>query len=239
MQPAHADGRFRAALDVTLDLRLASVGSRALAQAVDSVILTALMGGAGLLCLGAWGMAAAAGQADAGAWALAAFVVLIFALQSGYFLVFEQVWHGQTPGKRWVGLRVVTDDGAVPGLAACTIRNLLRTIDMLPGGYTLGVVAALFSARGKRLGDLAAGTVVVVEEPPSAAPARRWSTGLAPDEVRALEAWFARAPELLPERRDALGARLLAALRARHPELRPVDDVPAADALAALFPAEG
>lgn len=59
MQPAHADGRFRAALDVTLDLRLASVGSRALAQAVDSVILTALMGGAGMLCLGAWAGAAA------------------------------------------------------------------------------------------------------------------------------------------------------------------------------------
>ncbi|MFZ5476616.1 MAG: RDD family protein [Myxococcota bacterium] len=236
MANAQPDGRFRAALDVTLDLPLASVGSRALAQAVDGAITTALTMLAGAASFALYGVLEAAGVEDAWAWALVVFLLAFFSIQSGYFLFFEHRWQGQTPGKRLFGLRVVTDEGAAPDFAACTIRNLLRTVDGLPGAYTVGVLFAIASERGKRLGDLAAGTVVVVEESPASHVARRWPPGFGPDEIATLEAWFARAPSLVPSRREALAARLLDALRARHPELRADASLAPADALAALFP---
>ncbi len=86
----------------------------------------------------------------------------------GFFLVqwfmpvaFEVLWEGQTPGKKAVGLRVVTEDGRPLGLGASAIRNLLRVADLLPGGYALGLVSMTLDTSFRRIGDLAAGTLVV------------------------------------------------------------------------------
>jgi uncharacterized RDD family membrane protein YckC len=80
-----------------------------------------------------------------------------------YFLFFETVFHGRTPGKRLTGLRVVSEDGRQLGWSASLLRNLMRMVDSLPAGYLLGVVSMIASPRVQRLGDLVAGTIVIRE----------------------------------------------------------------------------
>lgn len=78
-----------------------------------------------------------------------------------YFLVCEAATGGGSPGKRALGLRVIGDDGLPLGRRASVVRNLLRAVDMLPGSYLIGLIALVASPRGQRLGDMAAGTLVV------------------------------------------------------------------------------
>ena len=87
-------------------------------------------------------------------------VVLLF---DGYFMFFELVMRGQTPGKRSMKIRVVRDDGTPVGANEVLIRNLLRMVDFLPAGYALGAMVMFPSPLAKRLGDIAAGTIVVKE----------------------------------------------------------------------------
>src|SRR5690606_7330784 len=96
-------------------------------------------------------------------WAPALLLLGILVLFYGYFLLFEALDHGRTPGKRLVGLRVISDDGRPMAVQQAVVRNLVRVVDSLPGGYGIGIVAALLSPRAQRLGDMAAGTVVVRE----------------------------------------------------------------------------
>lgn len=88
-------------------------------------------------------------------------LVLMFLVYWVYPIVCEALW-GRTLGKRALGLRVLSRDGAPVGWMAAITRNLLRTVDMLPFGYALGLVSSLFDPHGRRLGDLVAGTVVVL-----------------------------------------------------------------------------
>jgi hypothetical protein len=78
-----------------------------------------------------------------------------------YPVVFEAMWHGQTPGKRAMGLRVVAGDGAPVGWMASFVRNLMRTVDMLPLGYAFGLASSLVDPWSRRLGDIVARTMVV------------------------------------------------------------------------------
>jgi len=80
-----------------------------------------------------------------------------------YFLIFETLFRGRTPGKQLTRLRVVCDGGNVLGWRQSLLRNLLRMVDSLPAGYLVGVVAMLISPRMQRLGDLVAGTIVIRE----------------------------------------------------------------------------
>jgi len=85
-----------------------------------------------------------------------------------YFLyhpVLEVVMHGHTPGKRKAGARIVTVEGTIPTVGSLLIRNVFRLIDCLPGFYMVGLGCCLFSDRRVRLGDMVAGTVLVLEEP--------------------------------------------------------------------------
>ncbi|MBE5314791.1 MAG: RDD family protein [Xanthomonadales bacterium] len=104
-------------------------------------------------------------------------MIAMFALMWLYPVLFELFWRGQTPGKRVLGLRVVHADGTPVGWVASATRNLLRTFDMLPFGYAVGVVSSLLDGRSRRLGDMAAGTLVVHVPPPPRAHA---SIGAAP-----------------------------------------------------------
>lgn len=93
----------------------------------------------------------------------AAVVVIVtsFLLYVGYFAAFEMLWHGQTPGKRAVRLRVIREDGYPLGPLDVLLRNLVRLVDFFPAFYGLGVVVMLLNHRARRLGDIAAGTLVV------------------------------------------------------------------------------
>ena len=100
-----------------------------------------------------------------GVWAAAITVLVIFAIYWGYFVIFETLWSGQTPGKRIMRLRVVREDGRPVRFFEVFTRNLLRlTLDFQPfPTYAIGVISIIFSARSKRVGDFVAGTVVVKE----------------------------------------------------------------------------
>src|ERR1041385_1155375 len=146
---------------VTLDLEIAGVGSRVLAALIDGSIVTAIVVAGILLAgvLGSFGLMPS--SAGGRAWAAALAVGLGFALGNGYFILFEGLRAGQTPGKRMVGIRVVRDTGHPVTLGAAAARNLLRVADFLPPPYLVGLALVAFHPRGKRLGDLVAGTVVV------------------------------------------------------------------------------
>ncbi len=87
----------------------------------------------------------------------------------GYYLFFETLWNGQTPGKKVAGLKVIKDNGSSITIFDATVRNFLRTVDFLPSGYILGALVILLHRKRKRIGDWAAGTMVIkvpVELPP-------------------------------------------------------------------------
>ena len=92
--------------------------------------------------------------------------MVAFGILWGYYIFFETLWHGQTPGKRLSRLRVIRQSGGTIGVWEAIIRNLVRFIDFLPLAYGFGVVSMFASDRARRLGDYAAGTVVVREGAP-------------------------------------------------------------------------
>ena len=153
---------------VTLEATLAGVGSRLAAGIIDQLlrlaVVLALM--ATMAALGASGVFGD----DAGGLAIAVLIVVLFLVQFAYDVLFETLAGGRTPGKRWTGLRVVKVGGAPVGFLASVIRNLLRIVDALPTFYLVGMLAVLFTRNNQRLGDLAAGTIVVRE--------RRQKTGI-------------------------------------------------------------
>jgi len=139
--------------------------------------------------------------------------ILAFVISWGYPILFEVLCQGQTPGKKLMGLYVVHDDGTPIGWPSSITRNLLRAADMLPVGYGLGLVACLLQKQFKRLGDLAAGTLVVYRplpaknrpELPKAAPLRLPFV-LAVDEQRAVLDFAERHQQLSSARRAELAA---------------------------------
>jgi uncharacterized RDD family membrane protein YckC len=148
-----------------------------------------------------------------------------------YPLVFEILWKGQTPGKRWVRLRVVGIGGAPASAAALTLRNALRLVDWLPLGYGAGTIAMFVSERDQRLGDLAAGTVVVREdqaayqeltqEADELRPAPPELRGIAPSVIEAARRLFdpARLRSLDPAVASWCRQETLRRVRASRPDL--------------------
>jgi uncharacterized RDD family membrane protein YckC len=154
---------------VELAFRIAGIGSRFVAILVDSLIIFCayMLVIVGLIMISAAGVAAggAAGEKldTAGKWVQAIIIFLNFLLIWGYFALFEALWRGQTPGKRLMKLRVIKDSGRQITFFESLARNLLRFVDYLPGMYLAGVITMLCNKQNKRLGDLAAGTLVVHE----------------------------------------------------------------------------
>ena len=199
---------------VVLDLEVAGVGSRVLAALVDTgiLIVTAAAGGVLVALLSSYGILPSSGAG--GAWIAALLIGAGFTLWNGYFILFEGLRAGQTPGKRLVGIRVVQDTGHPITTGSAVIRNLLRIADALPPPYLLGLALIAFHPRGKRLGDLVAGTVVVRDRPAptmsraAGAPAEV-AVGIPMDEERfRLLARFANRADLPPDARDRVAASL-------------------------------
>jgi uncharacterized RDD family membrane protein YckC len=183
---------------VALVLRAAGAVPRALAWLVDlAVRATVYVSGATVLGL-------------AGETGMGVMLLLLFVLTWGYPILFEVLWHGQTPGKRALGLRVLRGDGAPVGWLASITRNFLRTVDMLPVLYGAGLVSMLADAHSRRLGDLVADTVVVYVDPPrkpSVLPAgevQRWPVPLGVEEQQALVAFGERSRALSVARQNEL-----------------------------------
>lgn len=150
---------------VPLHFALASIGNRFIACAIDHAIqIGALLALVVLFSI----IASFADLGDritsAPKWVIALLIILIFLLMSGYFAFFEWVWQGQTPGKRWMKLRVIREDGRPISFFEATVRNLLRDFDIMPlPFYSIGLITVFLTNRDQRVGDLVAGTLVVRE----------------------------------------------------------------------------
>lgn len=145
--------------------------------------------------------------------------ILLFAVSWWYMVLFEVLNQGRSPGKQWMGLRVVHDDGTPIGWSASLLRNLLRFVDVLPFGYFLGAISCLQHPAFKRLGDIAAGTLVIYREQPltrpqlpDAQPARP-AFALTLSEQRAVLGFAERQGELSPARTIELAAILVQPLQ--------------------------
>ncbi|KRA41574.1 RDD family protein [Pseudoxanthomonas sp. Root630] len=183
---------------VPLHLPAAGPVPRALAWSIDFAIRLGVLSILGTVL-------ALLGQAGVGLYLIGLFLIFW-----AYPIVFEAVWNGQTLGKKALGLRVVSADGAPVGWLAAITRNLLRTVDMLPFGYAAGLVACLTDTHARRLGDMVAGTLVVHtvgEREHVPAPANEifaLPAGLLPEEQGAVVAFGERAPQLTPSRQEEL-----------------------------------
>lgn len=196
---------------VAFSYALAGLGSRMLAFALDLLVLGLVLTAESVV---AWIVfAGLQGLGEAGfailPWVGGAFVVTAFVTFWGYFIVLEAVVAGRTPGKRSLGIRVVREDGGRIGLLDAVVRNILLIVDLLPGTFAVGIVSILLTPRAQRLGDLAAGTIVVREAEPGAVPPA------VDPRVRMAEEYLARRERLTPEARAQVGAEVLAAFGER------------------------
>jgi uncharacterized RDD family membrane protein YckC len=153
---------------VELRFPVAGLGSRFLAQLIDVLLILGFYILMGIIIAIAASGASSSGPASpelstAGKWFLAGVIFINFMLIWGYFSLFEGLWHGQTPGKHWMKLRVIKDSGRAITLFESMARNLLRVVDSLPSFYLVGVITMLCNKSQKRLGDMVAGTIVVHE----------------------------------------------------------------------------
>jgi uncharacterized RDD family membrane protein YckC len=211
-------------IDVAYDV--AGIGSRFLAAIVDTLIILVIEG---VLLFVLSLVASQLVIADSIATAIA--VVLSFVVLWGYYLVAEMLSNGQSPGKRLVGVRVVREGGRPVTFTASAIRNIIRLVDFLPLFYSIGVVVMFVDRRARRLGDLAAGTLVVrerapvtleslsqsgyVELPAGEVPEMGHIDRLTDDDYVLLQEFLRRRAELSNEARGRIGAQLAEGLRVR------------------------
>ena len=224
---------------MSLQFPVAGIGSRFVAVLLDHLIQFGVALGAVLIFVL---ISAALGNRARGSlaskWFVAGAIFSGFLLVWGYFALFEAFWHGQTPGKRAMKLRVIKDAGRQITLFEALARNLLRLADYLPNLYLAGVVTMLCNKQNKRLGDLAAGTIVVHERGDAqpllytgiTAPTEAWRVPavgqqrlfaadavarLTAGDLVVIEAFFARALDLPLETRAAMAGRIARELTAK------------------------
>src|SRR5262245_20026864 len=218
---------------VVFSYTIAGSGSRAAAALIDNSII---FGGIFLIFLLVQFIIGPALSLDedvraltrqAGGWAYAIILLIIFIVQWGYYVLFEALRDGQTPGKRWLHLRVVQDGGYSISFPASASRNIARILDFMPPPtYLVGLVTIAVSKSGKRAGDHLAGTIVVREaiapfatEPTASAPPSQaqsaLTAALSDDELAVLERFLDRLPTLDATRAQALAVQLRARFRAQ------------------------
>ena len=222
---------------VSFDYQVAGLGTRAIAQLLDLLILICVL-------IAVFIVASAASVLGTGTailiLAIGAFVVIF-----GYFWLSEALWSGQTIGKKAFRLRAVGDRGEPLTFVQAAIRNIVRVIDFLPYGYGVGLIVLFAHGKGKRLGDLAAGTIVVKDSdyvwlwqlqgprptsPPGAAspppetysavsPAELTLRRLDPELRRFVSSYARRRHELSLEVRVQVASQVQQSLRSAVPDL--------------------
>jgi uncharacterized RDD family membrane protein YckC len=152
---------------VPLHFALASIGNRFLACAIDhtfQALVLVLIIVTGLIIANVSSSTLENTLSSAPKWVYAVMIILVFLTFSGYFAFFEWIWSGQTPGKRWMKLRVIREDGRPITFWEASVRNLIRALDMMPAPfYSIGLISVFVTGRDQRVGDMVAGTVVVRE----------------------------------------------------------------------------
>ncbi len=223
---------------VSFDYQVAGLGTRAIAQVLDLLIV-------GGILTAVYFVALAASIVDTSTATLIA-VIGSFVVIFGYFWVSESLWSGQTVGKKAFRLRAVGDRGEPLTFAQAGIRNIVRIVDFLPYGYGVGLIVLFANGKGKRLGDLAAGTVVVKDSdhvwlwqlpgartpapppgavlppPPlyaAASAAELTLRRLDPELRRFVSSYARRRPELSLEVRAQLASQVQASLRSALPDV--------------------
>jgi len=208
---------------VVLEFETASVGSRALAQGIDLLIRFGL----------AYGLAIVAGLlgfALGSTAVVVVFIVGLFLIVFGYPVLLEVRWQGRTIGKRALGLRVVTVEGAPVGFRHAAIRSIVAVVDfLLPPIGVAATISVLLTERNQRLGDLFAGTIVLRERsgapfpvPVSFPPLYGYEQyarsldvgGITPDQYRVIRSFLLRVNQLTPGARAHLGTKLANAVAA-------------------------
>jgi uncharacterized RDD family membrane protein YckC len=212
---------------VRLQYDIAGIGSRGAAALVDTTLQLVSLLVLVAAAIGAFVFASRNSLTDLvgggeglliGVYALALFAVTV-----GYYMAFEILWSGQTPGKRLVGLRVIRENGYPIRPVDAVIRNLVRAVDWLPFIYGVGVLTMLLNTRSKRLGDFASGTIVVREGTrgpgaiplPSEAVAPQGFTLLNQDATLVRD-FLVRRGGMHPRARAELAQRLAASLAQRY-----------------------
>ena len=206
---------------LTLDLPLAGPGSRGLAAFLDLLIQ-------GLALLGLW-LIVLRGRTNASTVGLLVLITAVFL--PGYHVLFETRASGQTPGKRAMGLRVTSLEGGSIPLGPSLTRNTLRLVDLLPGVYTIGAIAIFATRHNQRIGDVVAGTVVLLEPKtqasatnatpppppfPGRAPKSTWDvTDVTAEEVAVIRSFLERRSQLDDASRNRLTNQLAERIRAR------------------------
>ena len=217
---------------VVLTYSIAGIGSRAMAAITDLLIVLGAFAVVGLLWIALVATTGFGRMAFDDSWVIAILILVQFALLWGYYVLFEGLMDGQTPGKRVHRIRVVREGGYSVTFGASAVRNLIRVIDMQPlFFYLVGMISVLATRRGRRLGDLVAGTIVVREDARRAAPATPSATPaatrehaatlhtqLSEDEYVVLSRFVERWSTLEGLKRAALAQQLAARLDAALPD---------------------
>jgi uncharacterized RDD family membrane protein YckC len=153
--------------NVAFGYQVAGLGSRFIATLVDTTIIILLQ--VVVVVVASLIIAVVSSNAysdELSGWVIAILGLIASLFSWGYYVFFEMLWNGQSPGKRWVGLRVIRADGTPITLSEALIRNLARLVDFLPAAYGVGIVTMFIDKQSRRLGDLAAGTLVVQDRAP-------------------------------------------------------------------------
>lgn len=217
---------------VELEFTLAGIGNRAYALVIDYIALGSVL--IGFLIL--WAIFSyllidtitklLGGTLNVSLWLFSVQLLITFFIYVGYFVFFETLWRGQTPGKRYVKIRVIRDDGRPVGLQHATLRALLRPFDDL---FFLGFFLIALGKREKRLGDWVAGTLVIQEEQPTTSTSLQVSAqaqGLAkqlleiadcsrllPEDFVVIREYLQRRKGMLPPAKDQVSRQLATQLK--------------------------
>jgi uncharacterized RDD family membrane protein YckC len=220
---------------VHLEFSLAGIGSRFMATLLDSILqlllYIAVVAGAALIASAPLGRLSER-------WITALVIFAGFVITWGYYAIFESVWKGQTPGKRWAGIRVIKDSGRPITPFEAAARNLVRIIDYLPGFYGVGIVTMLLDDKHRRVGDYVAGTLVVHETsdresalffntPANSQFSIPQASKLTLQEAELIEVFLSRRLDIPPAIRQQNGQRIADMVSTRlgiTPDVRPADN---------------
>ncbi len=212
---------------VDLSLPIAGPGSRAYAFLIDWHIRALLALAWFVFC-----MLAVSGELrmprNSSIWSTVLIVAPALIIYLLYHPLVELAMRGQTPGKRMAGVRIVNRDGGPPSVGAILIRNAFRLVDMMPGAYVVGLVCTMATAQHVRIGDMAAGTLLVTHTANGhrgleGLAVRGHASGLAPAALDLVEQLLERWKQLEPGNRRNIALALLQRIEA-HP-LRPHADL--------------
>jgi uncharacterized RDD family membrane protein YckC len=220
---------------VHLEFVLAGIGSRFMAALLDTAIeiLVSLL----VLALAA-AVLFSPFEGKSRLWVGAILILFFFLITWGYYATFEALWKGQTPGKRWAGIRVIKDSGRPINAFEAISRNLVRFVDYMPGFYGVGVVTMMLNRKSRRLGDFVAGTIVVHEtSEKDAAPFFNVTQSpeyvfpqaakLTLQEAELIETFLARRLDISPSIRQQTAERIAGMISSRlaiAPAVRPISN---------------